>query len=182
MALYILYILFTSNAFEHCLGLGGVCIQELHYLHCAVRIQYFQGHANNSYCGSSHWKAARNTANRQTKLDETGLVVADCRHSLAQSAVNMHQGELYGYTHYLQINRLIHHNVKFLWQDVICKYWPWFASLRKDLSPDRAFSMAPALSIMHGKAHVWSCQVLYRNLMLTKLYLPNVKFDNGRII
>jgi hypothetical protein len=53
-----------------------------------------QGHSNNSYCGSSHWKAARNTINRQSKLDETGLVVAGCRHSLAESAVNMHQGEL----------------------------------------------------------------------------------------
>ncbi|XP_028403461.1 uncharacterized protein LOC114526140 [Dendronephthya gigantea] len=59
-----------------------------------------KGHSSNSYCGSSHWKAARNTVNRQSKLDETGLVVAGCRHSLAQSAVNMHQGELYGYTHY----------------------------------------------------------------------------------
>ena len=36
MTLYILYILFTSNGFEHSLGLGGVCIQELYYLHCAV--------------------------------------------------------------------------------------------------------------------------------------------------
>ena len=55
MTLYILYILFTSHAFEH--------------------TQYFQGHSNNSYCASSHWKAARNTANRQTKLDETGLLL-----------------------------------------------------------------------------------------------------------
>ena len=168
MTLYILYILFTSH------GLGGSLYSRT-LLFALCSIQYFQGHSNNSYCGSSHWKAARNTANRQTKLDETGLVVAGCRHSLAQSAVNMHQGELYGYTHYLQINRLIHHIVKFLWQDVICKYWPWFASLPKDLSPDRAFSMAPALSIMHGKAHVWSCQVLYRNLILTKLYY--IKLD-----
>ena len=112
-------------------------------------------------CGSSNWKAARNTVNRQSKLDETGLIVAGCRHSLAQAAVNMHQGKLYGYTHYLQVNRLVLHNVKFLWQDVICKYWPWFTSLPKDLSPAEAFSMAPALSIMHGKAHVWSCQVEY---------------------
>ena len=43
----------------------------------------FQGHSNNFYCGSSSWKAATNTVNRQSKLDETGLVVAGCRHSLA---------------------------------------------------------------------------------------------------
>ena len=138
-----------------------------------------QGHSNNSYCGSSHWKAARNTIIRQSNLDETGLVVAGCRHSLAESAVNMHQGELYGYTHYLQINRLIRHNVKFLWQDVICKYWPWFTSLPKDLSPDEAFSMTPALSIMHGKAHVWSCQVFSQQIY-SQFFLK--KFDNRRII
>ena len=36
MTLYILYTLFTFHAFEHSLGLRGVCIQELFYLHCAV--------------------------------------------------------------------------------------------------------------------------------------------------
>ena len=102
---------------------------------------------------------AKNTARKRTNLDETGLAVAGCRHALALGAVNMFQGELFGYTHFLQVNRLVPQKVKFLWQDVVCKYWPWFTSLPKELSPPDAFSMKPALSIMHGKAHIWSCQV-----------------------
>jgi hypothetical protein len=37
------------------------------------------------------------------------------------------------------------------WQDVVCKYWPWFSTIPKELSPPAAFDMKPALSIMHGK-------------------------------
>ncbi len=86
------------------------------------------------------------------------LLVAD--NALAQGAVNMYQGELFGYTHYLQVNRLVPQGVMFLWQDVVCKYWPWLTSLPEELSPQEAFLMKPALSIMHGKAHIWSCQVI----------------------
>ena len=105
----------------------------------------------NSYCGTSNWKAARNNANSRAKLDETGLEVAGCRHAFALAAVNMYQRELFGCAHYLQIHRLLPQGVKFMWQDVICKYWPWFTSLPKELSPPEAFLMKPALSIMHGK-------------------------------
>ena len=104
-------------------------------------------------------------------MDETGLEVAGCRHSLALAAVNMYQGELFGYAHYLQINRLVAQGVKFLWQDVVCKYWPWFTSLPKELSPAGAFLMKPALSIMHGKAHIWSCQVQSDRMIKCFLYL-----------
>jgi hypothetical protein len=58
-------------------------------------------------CGTSNWKAAKNSAHKRTKLDETGIDVAGCRHALAVGAVNMSQGELFGYTHYLQVNRLV---------------------------------------------------------------------------
>ena len=97
-------------------------------------------------------------------MDETGLELAGCRHAFGLAAVNMYQGELLGYAHCLQVNRLAPQHVKFLWQDVVChgglKYWPWFSSIPKELSPSVAFDMKPALSIMHGKAHVWSCQVM----------------------
>ena len=76
----------------------------------------------------------------------------------------MYQRELSGCAHYLQIHRLLPQGVKFMWQDVICKYWPWFTSLPKELSPPEAFLMKPALSIMHGKAHIWNCQVIYTKI------------------
>jgi hypothetical protein len=49
------------------------------------------------------WKAARNKNFKRAKLDETGLDIAGCRHSVAQFAVNMFQGELYGYAHYISL-------------------------------------------------------------------------------
>ena len=70
------------------------------------------------FCGNSKWQAAREMASCYSKMDETGLVVAGC---YAQRAVNMYQGELYGYTHYLHINILLTH-VKYLFHDIICKY------------------------------------------------------------
>lgn len=37
---------------------------------------------------------------KKKNLDETGLEIAGCRHGLAQWAVNMFQGEIYGYANY----------------------------------------------------------------------------------
>ncbi|XP_028409273.1 uncharacterized protein LOC114531868 [Dendronephthya gigantea] len=108
-------------------------------------------------CGDSHWKAAKAVSKSKKKQDETGLEVACCRHSIAQAAVNMFRGEIYGYAHYLHTQYLLPRHVKFLWQDVICLYWPWAVSN----TPRRllkALDMAPALSVMHGKSHSWNCQ------------------------
>lgn len=69
----------------------------------------------------------------------------------------MMYGEVYGYAHYLQVNYYIPKNVEFFWYDVICKYWPW---LKKN-DPATSKKMSPALSVMHAKAHDWSCQVLW---------------------
>ncbi|XP_028415543.1 uncharacterized protein LOC114538615 [Dendronephthya gigantea] len=69
----------------------------------------------------------------------------------------MFRGEIYGYAHYLHTQYLLPRHVKFLWQDVICLYWPWAVSN----TPRRllkALDMAPALSVMHGKSHSWNCQ------------------------
>lgn len=92
---------------------------------------------------------------KKRNLDETGLEILGCRHSIAQAAVNMFYGEVYGYAHYLQKVFLVPKKVNFLWYDVICKFWPW---LRK-ADPTCAETMQPALSVMHAKAHAWTCQV-----------------------
>lgn len=36
-----------------------------------------------------------------------------CRHAIAQHAVNMYYGEMYGYAHYLQTISLLPKNVQF---------------------------------------------------------------------
>lgn len=110
---------------------------------------------NNSRCGDSNWRAAGNSVKKKRNLDETGLEILGCRHTIAQAAVNMFYGEVYGYAHYLQKVFLIPKKVQFLWYDVICKYWLW---LRKT-DPTCVQSMKPALSVMHAKAHAWTCQV-----------------------
>lgn len=106
-------------------------------------------------CGDSTWHAAGNSIQRKRNLSETGLEIAGCRHAVAQHAVNMMYGEVYGYAHYMQLNYFIPKNVKFFWYDVVCKYWPWLKKQNKEV----AEKMKPALSVMHAKAHAWYCQV-----------------------
>lgn len=57
-------------------------------------------------CGQVHWQAAKTKAKSLQKLDETGVMVAGCRHALMQKAVNMWTGEMYGYGFYLQVGVL----------------------------------------------------------------------------
>jgi len=45
-------------------------------------------------CGTTQWKAVKATSKTTKNLDETGLVVACCCHTLALKAVNMFHGKL----------------------------------------------------------------------------------------
>ena len=63
----------------------------------------------------------------------------------------------FGYTHYLHINDFTERKVKFLWQDVVCQYWPW--AEKAALSIPAALEIKPCLPAMHAKAHTWHCQV-----------------------
>lgn len=120
-----------------------------------------------STCGDSNWRAAGNTGRKKAKLDETGLEILGCRHSIAQAAVSMFYGEMYGYAHYLQEKKMMPDKVKFMWYDVICKYWPWL--IKQD--PATANVMKPGLSVMHAKAHSWSCQACQALYIVAKLIL-----------
>ena len=42
-------------------------------------------------------------------------------------------------------------------QDIVCKYWPWVRN-KEHLFPG-SMDMIPCLSVMHGKAHSWPCEV-----------------------
>jgi len=67
----------------------------------------------------------------------------------------MFQGELYGYANYIHLKKMIPAGVKYFWEDIVCKYWKW---ARKAGGLDGS-GMKPALSVMHAKAHNWTCQV-----------------------
>ena len=56
----------------------------------------FQEATVDSNCGGN-WNAAKNSKHKGKSLDETRLEVATCRHRLGQKAINMFQGELFGY-------------------------------------------------------------------------------------
>ncbi|XP_030838107.1 uncharacterized protein LOC105443805 isoform X2 [Strongylocentrotus purpuratus] len=119
--------------------------------------------SSGNMCGSTSWRAANSRSKGRRKLDECGLEVAGCRHAVAQKAVNMFTGEMYAYPHYIQVNFLLPLGVQYLWQDVICKYWPWAKkqACKDDRFKQAVTNMKPALSVMHAKAHQWSCQVLW---------------------
>ncbi|PFX13516.1 hypothetical protein AWC38_SpisGene22393 [Stylophora pistillata] len=108
-------------------------------------------------CGDSHWRAANNHGRKAAKLDESGLEIAGCRHGLAQWAVNIFQGELYVYANFIHKKKMIPAGVKYLWEDIVCKYWKWAGKAGGLENCD----MKPALSVMQAKAHSWRCQVIW---------------------
>ena len=112
-------------------------------------------------CGGTHWQAARSKCNKAfSTLDETGLVVAGCRHVLALKAVNMFAGEQYGYA--LFLHQLLGNKVEmqFIWQDIMCKYWPWLVKVvQKFPEMSNLLNTSKALSVMHSKAHSMDFQV-----------------------
>ena len=107
------------------------------------------------HCGSSTLKAAQDKCKRRNNLDETGFEYCVCRHGVALKGVNMFRGEIFGYASYLQTYIMSPKKVKFLWYDVICKYWVWL----QNKNPFLVDQMKPALSVMHGKVHQTACQV-----------------------
>lgn len=126
-----------------------------------THFNYSQDYNEDKMCGSSYWQAARSKSKKSyASLDETGLVVAGCRHVLALKAVNMFAGEQYGYALFLQT--FLHHAVemKFIWQDIMCKYWPWLKKVATKIPyVQKLLDTSSALSVMHAKAHSLDCQV-----------------------
>jgi len=139
-----------------------------------------QNYQEDRLCGSSFWHAARSKSTRNyTTLDETGLSVAGCQHVIALKAVNMFAGEQYGYALFLHKALSSQLNIKFLSQDIICKYWPWLERVTDKLPEFKdLLSMSKALSVMHAKAHSLDCQV-NKHLLCTITVQPFVSFFCG---
>ena len=53
------------------------------------------------------------------------VLLEGCRHGLAQWAVNMFQGELFGYANYIHRKKMIPTGVIYFREDIVCKYWKW---------------------------------------------------------
>lgn len=113
-------------------------------------------------CGGSYWQAARAHSKKSFgSLDETGLVVAGCRHVIALKAVNMFAGEQYGYTLFLHNELSTTLKMQFLWLDIMCKYWPWLEKVARKLPVmSSLLNTKSALSVLHAKVHSLDCQVI----------------------
>lgn len=115
-------------------------------------------------CGDTHWRAAKERSKTMRNQDETGLVMLSCRHSVLFQGLNMFQGEIFPYPMCLQQSHFVGHGpVKFVCQDVICKYWPWLQRVTSKMDANDSLqgllNAKPFLSVVHGKAHSWPCQV-----------------------
>eukprot|EP00795_Rhopilema_esculentum_P011127 gene11127-20007_t len=78
-------------------------VLNLHYMENLYdKMESQVDYEDDKMCQSSYWKAARSKSSKSyATLDETGLVVAGCRHVLALKGVNMFAGEQYGYALFL---------------------------------------------------------------------------------
>ena len=115
---------------------------------------------NGIHCGQSRWSAAKNRSSplpSKRGQDETGLVVATCRHSVVLAGVSMYHGERFGYAHYL--HQLMFSDVAFFASDVCCKYWPWTQRVAEQFPEFDTGDTRPYLSVMHAFAHSYHCQV-----------------------
>lgn len=113
---------------------------------------YFSGSQKDFTCGRV-W-AAKNFK-KQGQLDETGLEVASCHHSIGQKALDMFQGELYGYPLYVINHIASNQNVKFYFADVMRKLWKFV----KRYAPSIAKEIIPALSVINAKGDSLDFQV-----------------------
>ncbi len=140
----------------------GIVVSCIIYSTIYWLIMFYSQEQSNA-CGNSHWQAAKTNSRSYQTQDETGAVVACCNHAIMHKAINMFQGEIYAYPLFLQYNLAKRYNISFFAQDVICRYWPWLGRLCIKIPGDAHLqsltTMSPFLSVMHGKAHDWKCQV-----------------------
>ena len=64
---------------------------------------------------------------------------------------------IHGYEHEPYTKIFVPLEVKYLWQDVVCKYWPW---VKNKMQLFEMGNLKVCLPVMHAKAHSWHCQVL----------------------
>lgn len=106
------------------------------------------------------FEAAKEISVGRKNFDETGIVMACCRHNIILRAVNLYVGETYRHIHYI-MNYLNQIGVKFFCYDVVCQFWPWAQKVGEEIPHFKEITnnMKPFLSRMHAFAHVWYCYV-----------------------
>lgn len=92
----------------------------------------FQEASVDSNCGGN-WNTAKNSKYKGKLLDETRLEVATCRHRLGQKAINMFQGELFGYPLFLIKEFIVPKKIEYCLADVMCKLWKFIGQRESNI-------------------------------------------------
>lgn len=61
----------------------------------------FEQQKDQDTCGDTSYKAARNATSKFKHMDETGLLMASCRHGVILYAANIFSSENFRYIHYI---------------------------------------------------------------------------------
>jgi len=125
---------------------------------------FFCFQTTDNTCGATHWQAARANCKSMATQNETGICLAACRHAIILKGINMFQGEIFAYPLFVIQHLAKDTQIKFVCQDVICRFWPWLEKVREHLKNEpgvqSTMEMKLFLSAMHAKAHDWVCQVI----------------------
>jgi len=130
---------------------------------------------------SGLWRAADINKTPSGSKFCNGRIYAVCRHSIPLAAVNMIKtGENYGYASFLCSKKLYPAGVKFVYQDIACKYAKWLtnvsraareqAPLTEEQRLERDLLLSPhdaqhILAEAHGRLHsVWCWGVAMERL------------------
>lgn len=126
------------------------------------KLVFLKNDKDEDTCDDIAYRAAINSTSKFKNLDETGMMLASCRHGCVLTALNMFSGENYRYVHYVQ-NEAFKKNVKFFCYDVACRYKPFVERIGKKIPEFLPLSekMTLFLSLMHGKTHVDRCKVWF---------------------
>ena len=95
-----------------------------------------------SNCGGN-WNAAKRSP------DETGLEVAMCHHHFRQIAMNMLQGELFGYLLLWIKKFIVPKKIKNGFAKVMCKLWKFIGQHESNIKK----SLKPTQSVMHANGY-----------------------------
>ncbi|XP_067931090.1 uncharacterized protein [Watersipora subatra] len=103
-------------------------------------------------CGETKLKNAQVGGKAHSSKDETGLMLATCRHVFILKGLDMKRGEIFQYPYILQKQ---FPTAQFFAYDVACRYYPWL----QKFDGETAKKQTPMLSVMHAKSHKWPCQM-----------------------
>jgi hypothetical protein len=87
------------------------------------------------HCGGEWKKAANSDRSSKKNLSIGGRMLASCNHMVIYAAVNMlGTGEKYAYVYLIFYLYFVKHQVKAVYGNLMCKWYPWMQKLVEKLA------------------------------------------------